>query len=657
MRRWNVRHLRVALPLKPPLHAPRLFHSSTPSSSAITLPLQWPTETFRGRDPVESIRRSKYEALTDAISLDHVSPSRAWGYYNELLHLMPADELPLELHQQVLRKCVPPKHAVRAAMIRKYAEGRNPKTPYIYEFRLQAVIRNMRATALTPALDDYHFILEQFSAVGHYLGSHQVLQELKEGGVTPTSKTYGLCLQALAYRLALPCNRNDRPRLVHEITRMCEEYLTEMKRYGISFTSVNYDLALRVLRETADYETFETLLRVGYGVDLKNPDCLPLEFQEKSPGFVKRSVTAPIAEPLPFSTAALNNTIDTLGRMGRVSKLVQAFEVLTASLPSQQNELASAYEDDDDFGVPPPPTPAPTIRLPFAEPNTTSYVYLVRHLSKAGHRVFARHYLYQAVESDRLEDRRLRGDLTTKAIHEIEPPKVAVNRGTILPVYGLANTQKDTQLMKWTLKICERVLRRKKVHTRHYTGILRTLEDQDASSQLSESSTIPSDSSAGAASSATVSKTPRAASTDNAASTSSRPNNQPMQTTIDQSALDVDLDAPPIPSSPPPRVLDLRRHLSILRRDITEIQHLARHIAFSIGRNAERIKERLGRRVWMAKDIYLHSENRRMQVPRDRWRKIVNFRSKELRDREYSRREGSGRDSSSRHESRRPPIN
>jgi hypothetical protein len=49
----------------------------------------------------------------------------------------------------------------------------------------------------------------------------------------------------------------------------------------------------------------------------------------------------------------------------------------------------------------------------------------------------------------------------------------------------------------------------------------------------------------------------------------------------------------------------------------------------ALGRIVDRIKERLGRRVWSGKDVWLADERERMAVTKEFWKEAVNFTARE----------------------------
>jgi hypothetical protein len=491
----------------------------------------------------------------------------------------------------------------------------------------------IRAAGWQPTLEDYHFVLEQFAAVGYHVGMAEVYKELIHFGLQPRTTTYGLCLQAIAHRLALPFEKLWRQKLLEEARKMCGNLMNDMRANDIPFTSVNLDLAMRILKETSDEEGFNVLLKSGYGIDLAFPDRPPLYYpdsKEVRPGMDNATQKVPSLQP--FSTAALNTTVDMLGRFGNVSKLVQAFEVLTQPLPPQASQhFSSSFDDeDDDYSISSNPPSTQKYQLPHAKPNTTTYNMLLRHISRAGHAVFARHYLNQAMELDRITDRRLRGDLLRKPFEKVLAPHFAINRGTLLSVFGEANRDKNTQLMRWLWSKFPKIIRRKKNDLEWYTNLHARVQGQiRASSQLGEGKTPLKESSA--ISIDPTRSTTRACPDEPTVPIPTPPTysssaNRPKEIGS-SSAFDVDLDGPDVPSPPPIKYFDITLHLEILQRDIEQIENYEVQVRDVLGRTTQRVKERLGRRVWAGKTIYLLTDiDRRRKVSREAWRDIVHFK-------------------------------
>ncbi|KAG1755908.1 hypothetical protein EDB19DRAFT_1843543 [Suillus lakei] len=569
----------------------RLVHTSARCSSAITLPLHIVHDAYSGPSTITASQRSskdmsskdiiqkeKLSALMEVLSRETRSYARVWSCYVDFMNYAECDDLPLEVHQAVLRRCVPGAYTLRAWTARRMQAGQTPRMPHHFEARLKTVMRNIRATGADATLDDYHIVLHQFAAVGHYTGAMQVLTELTHVcKLEPKSKTFGLCLKAIAHRLSLPIYKVQRADMLADASKLCRKLLKEMSARDMPLTSFNLDLVMRILKEVLDQEGFYQLMKLGYGIDLDYPDHPPLQ------GSSMLS---------PFSTAALNTTLDMLGRLGNVAKLVQTFEVLTQPLPPQASQhYSQEFDDEDDFGIANPASTEPH-QTPHAQPNTTSYNILLKHISRAGHATFARHYLYQAVRLDRSVDRLLRSQLYRDP-HGTLAPHFGLNRGTIIPVFGEANRDKNMELMRWIGWVARQTIRRKKNDIAWYSELRDSLPPSPSPSELPSSSS---------------------------------PSSPPPDVST---ALDVDLDAPSTPPEfpPPKKIFDINLHLNILQKNLDElVTWYDNHYEVTLSRVTQRVKERLGRRVWAGKNIYLLSENARVIVPRNAWTRMVNFK-------------------------------
>ncbi|KAF8592490.1 hypothetical protein K439DRAFT_1235113, partial [Ramaria rubella] len=554
--------------------------------------------------------RIKWEQLMDSLTRDRANPSRVWNAYLELGNVMGFETIPHQVQQQVLRKSVPSTEQLRVSAARRMQAGNRPSTPHIYESRLQTVIAHIRNKGRKPEMEDYNFILGQFAAVGHQTGARQVFHEMIHLGVKPSFRTYGLCLQTIAHRLTLPCPYRFQKTMFVEASQMCAELLDDMWTRHIPLTSVNFDLVHRIFKETSDRATFDKLLKVGYGIDLAYPDRLPLDVQgsgvllgvPNSPEFKNFKL-------LPFSTAALNTLIDMLGSTKQISRMVSAYEVLTAPLPtSMPNSSSSGQwldEDDEDeptFAQSSSSDPTPLYKFPSANPNTTTFKLLIRYTSKAKHAVLARHYVVLAMERDRMVDAQLRADLSSKPLGEIISPNFAVNRGTFLPPYGLANRTRHFGFMRWCYGKTVEAWKIKKEDLAFYTewqqkNIIPFRDGPSVHSDMETDSPPPSDSLS----------TPRG----------------PWTPQLPEALL-LDLDAPS-PSQIEKKLLDLDRHIMLLTRDVQEMGELVARLEEGVRRLSQRTKERLGRRIWQGKDIFLVSRNKRVHLGRKEWIEHVGF--------------------------------
>ncbi|EJF62958.1 hypothetical protein DICSQDRAFT_103363 [Dichomitus squalens LYAD-421 SS1] len=622
-----VRKFRLA---KPASLDARHFHTIPARHDAPALPLAEHSTSASGpsssrRSPLDVLREQKVSDLRSLLSLRTPSPNRVWGNYLELLQFYGSAKVPLDIHQSVLRKCAPPAAHVRAIAARRVAAGQRYKEDMLYESRYQRIIRNIRSAGDTPSLSDYHCVLDLFAAVGNHNGAMMVLAEIGRVGLVKDPRTYGLCLQALCHRLTLPVWHLDRPALVDEVTEHCMTILNEMADRGVPYAPVNVDLAFRILKETMNMEGFTMLMRNAYGIDLAYPDRSPLEYWGK----VRDAATEVEAQDgqsvrfptqLPFTLATFNTALDYLARSGNVTKLVQTFEVITNPLPSTtSNPNSFDDEDDEDFGVSNPQV-AP-YRSPHVQPNTTSFRTLLRGVCDAGHVGLARHYVLVAIAQERQQDYLLLRSALTQPPDELPAPRLSINRNLLLPVFHLANRQKDVELLRWITVRIKRAVRWHRHAIKYYTSTrTRWVESGVYVPKRAVETDLEDD---------VGSDLPSAASTSRFSSffSPSSSSRQASATFDASSSSNEDFTTSAIQAEEGQKTFDVDLHLKLLERELLELEDLERHADVVLGRSTQRLKERLGRRVWNSKDIFLRDIGRRTTLPKAVFRENVNFRS------------------------------
>jgi hypothetical protein len=515
--------------------------------------------------------------------------------------------LPLELHQEVLRKCTPHFQKLRQAINKRMSAGNIPLSPHLHENRFLTVIRNIRAAGHIPDLEDYNFILSQFAATGHYHGSRNVYNEILQLGHIPTAKTVGLCYQSIAHRFTLPMNEEQRMEVVADAREFFSKLMADTEEHKIPLTSANMDLSLRILKESLDLEGLESLLRTSYGVDLSYPDRLPLDILEQANITDSRF-------PLPFSLSALNTTLEILGRLGNISKMVQTFEVLTQPLPRAQDHFFSSFDEDEDDGGA-VSTSKPTHTPSYVIPNTTTYTILLRHLCKANHATLARHYVLESIWLAKEVDLKLRRELQRRPSHidlaKLESPRFAISKSIIMPVLGYTNRRKNLSLMKWLSRKLPKIVKRKESDLEFYTAArdrlraYRELEANKARAKLTASGGAAAESSS--TSPLELSQPP-----------------EPVVRPLEPLDLDVSSTEPPKPTIRKP--LNLSHHIRIIDQDYRELRSLSEYLDDLVGRTEQRVKERMGRRVWAGKNVYLVGQRERKVVSREDWAKNVKFK-------------------------------
>lgn len=631
----------------------RSLHTTPQAKSAAVLT---PTSGVLDFNPLavrqkqqESIRWKKLQVFKRNLESEDFTRARVWSSYVDLLNFLRPDEIPLEIHRAVLRRCTTSLAQARYGVVIRMQQKQKIRAAHPHEARFQAIIHNMRQAGYTPSTSDYYFVLRHFAAVGQHIGALQVLREMSQVGLEKRAKAYELCLQALYRRLTLPTWHEDRPKLASGISTFVFKLLKEMEHNKVELTSATVDTCFRIIGEALEDEPFERLMRLAYGIDLAYPDRPPLEFWDRTTSSSESpsSSFSPL-HPFPFTTSALNNTVDFLGRKGRISKLVQAFEVLTTPLPAGVSSTRdSSYMDDadDDFGDDRPEV-AP-FTPPHAEPNTLTYERLIKWISRNDHAPFARHYLYQAYRSDREHQKALRAALSQEHvdIRLVTAPRLMFTTKMLQSVYGLTNRHKKIPMMRWTLHMLYRMKRRRRADIIFFRRIVEKRDEERVTERV-EDSHLPSENGLEASTPPTsatlVEETSEPASLSSPLKRISEddaipvhgaaPKSSPVSKTIEparEEGSDGDESSTATASRPHiPRVKNFspNLHLHLLRREYTRLLILERRMADVVGRTTQRVKEKLGRRVWSSKDIYLRSQRARVLITKEQWRTSVNYR-------------------------------
>ncbi|KAI0092765.1 hypothetical protein BDY19DRAFT_504153 [Irpex rosettiformis] len=588
----------------------------------------------------ESIRWKKLQDFKRNLESEDFTRARVWSSYVDLLNFLRPDEIPLEIHRKVLRRCTISLAQARYGTVIRMQQKMRIRAVHPHEARFQAIIYNMRQAGYRPSASDYYFVLRHFAAVGQHMGALNVLREMSNVGLEKRAKAYELCLQALYRRLTLPTWHEDRPRLASGISSIVFKLLKEMEHNKVQLTSTNVDLCFSIIGEAWEDEPFERLMKLAYGIDLAYPDRPPLEFWDKSASAdVSPDSSLSPLHPFPFTTAALNNTVDFLGRKGRIPKLVQAFEVLTTPLPAGVSTVRdSSYLDDadDDFGDDRPEV-AP-FTPPHAEPNTLTYERLIKWISRNNHAPFARHYLYQAYRADRENEKALRTAVLQADVDfpQLKVPHLMFTTKMLQSVYGLTNREKKLPMMRWTVHMLYRMKRRRRADIiffrrilEKHTQALAAIQEEETSAlseKDAESTTLEPLTEEAVVSSSSIS----ASNSNNASASSADTQSSPVLETTEESKAEEETDGheAPISRSHKPRRKGFspNLHLHLLRREYSRLLILERRMIDVVGRTTQRVKEKLGRRVWASRDIYLRSQSTRVLITKEQWRTEVNYK-------------------------------
>lgn len=581
--------------------------SSAPSTSA------WPAEQIRQR-----MVAMKMRILLDLMSRPNPQMNAVWHSYEDLIAFAADEVLPLEIHQLALRNSVLSPHEARRVSKSKYLTVHFPDEPLPLEGRLKAVFQNIWDGGMQPELEDYHFVLRQYAAVGHFTAAENILAEIEELGLKPTPVTYGYVLQSCAHRSSLPSHAKHAA--TQQLVECVRRLIAVMAEREVPMAPVNVDLAARVLRFGADEEGFAQLVKYAYDFDLAFTDHAPVD--ESLP---TASNAMPASMPRSkLSTAALNMIIDELGRRGRISKMVEAFEVLTNPLPQSSNADIQTWDDEEDGGYTPMTQAAPA----SAPPNTTTFRLLILHAAKAGHSVLARHYINHAMYLETQESRRIRAALQLRPPVALPvQPQVAVHVRMLYPLLHLAVRQHDSTLMRFVKSAALRSIKSKWGDIDILTEWRAAVEAQEVAGKLAppppppeiETEEFPFEKNESLASEAdpfAPLPAPPKLSTFFTPS-SSTPTLRPKPAHI--------TDYEPADRKP----LNYALHMLLLQTERARLDELVVKTSKLYSRAQLRIKERLGRRVWRDQDVFVRSQGDRVRVDKNFWRGTVGFWGKE----------------------------
>jgi len=528
-------------------------------------------------------KREKEAKSNHRVGAAYSDHTKIYGQYLAAVNDVEGGHLPLEIHQAVLRACTPPPDNIRAYTARLLQEEKLAwdRLAHPYESRFQKIMQNITDAGFNPSIEDYHFIMHQFAAAGHYAGIQKYKHHMGRMGLEPNRRTFGFLLQAIAHRISLPPSGSERLIVIRKLVDITIQALREMIDRRMAPSPMNFDLASRILSVVFDLQGLAELLRLGYGMDLYYLDSPPIDAASVPTTSTSKSSSA----ALPFSTSALNFLLETLGRWGQISKMMYVFETLTNPLPVPTKPDYTFNDDDDDF--------LPTQqewKPPSAKPNTTSFNILVKHCTARGYPALAKHYASQLMHVEHMSTLRLRNELRQKPFREVAAPRVAVNVETLRSIQAFANRTHDIELLRWVIRACKLSVRSKYRTWAYYD---RTKSRYDFKPAPSTSITLV---------------TPE-----------SSPSSSPSPTSP---------SFPKISRSP---MFDIHTHLWILKRDIFALSGLKWKAGGGLFDAITRSKARLGRRIWAGKDVYVEDEGARVRLNREVWRERVNFRERKRR--------------------------
>jgi len=513
------------------------------------------------------VMQEREEKLSQSVETAYSDHAKIFGQYLADVNDAEGRPLPLEVHQAALRTCAPSPDEIRPYMARLMQEDKHMwnKLGHPFESRFRRIINNITDAGFDQSIEDYHFIMSQFAAVGHYVGIQNFTRRMGRKGLEPDQRTYGFLLQAIAHRISLSSPTRAESSIISQLVYVAVQALQEMVGRRMPPSTMNLDLALRILSEVHDLRGLAEFLRLGYGIDLSYLDSPPIDAAPGSSTLTLR--------PSPFSTSALNALLEALGRWGEISKMVYAFETLTNPLPVPAKPDNTFDDDDDDF------LPIQEVRKPpFAKPNTTSFNTLIKYCVAHGYPALAKHYATQLMREEHMSTIRLREELRHKPLGEVAPPRLAVNVKTLRPIQVLASRNHKVGLLRWVIRVCKLSARRKYRAWTYYDQVGWKYGYEPASSTPDTLATPKS--------------------------------------------------SPSPPSSPKtsrsPR-FNIPTHQRILRHDVATLCDLKRMAQVAMFKTLTGTKARLGRRVWKGKDVYSREKGARVVVDRETWKRTVNF--------------------------------
>ncbi|KAG8715465.1 hypothetical protein FRC11_003964 [Ceratobasidium sp. 423] len=424
------------------------------------------------------------------------------------------------MHQVVLRRSVWPVDKIKPPNFSLQLD------PFVVrqETRLREVIFQMRADGSEPTLADYHFVLEQMAAMGHQRGAYNVYLEIIKAGHKATERTIALALLALVRRHKMRIYDDEIGAVVAESYGIAERLIADLLELQKDLTQpispMCLDLACRTFKITGRLDKFMAMLKIGYGVDVSQPDHLPVEFVERVQAIQKAMTSKgiearlfPIQEIPKFNTHTLNTTLDMLGRSGKPLQMVSAFEVLTNPLPANTRRDSYQYDtwEDDEPEKDPSNSISTSPRnwlanyVPSAKPNTASLAFMIKHTVDFAKFDLCKHYLLLAIHLDRVCDYNLRQQLRavlrarreytaatqletqskprlpplSDALSYVDPPidipRVAVSYEMFTKVWGLANQKAHMRTLRGLVRTVLRVIRRKRKDIHVYDMVLKAV--------------------------------------------------------------------------------------------------------------------------------------------------------------------------------------
>ncbi|PVF95545.1 hypothetical protein CPB86DRAFT_568835 [Serendipita vermifera] len=567
-----------------------------------------------------NFRENTEKALETMLSTPGTLYQEIWESYLKLRAFVGKNEgqpIRQEITQAVLRQCTPSWLHLRNAYMQPsttYGAWQKLRKPLPYENRLRMLLQDMKDAKQTPALEDFNFVLQQMAAVGHVSGSVAVLKEMDlYPEIQPSKTTYKRVLQSCVFLLESPTPPEARPLVLKASTELAFEVVRRMQVAGTEIDTPILELILRVFKEDNNIPACEQILRTLCAFDVHRPDRMPEEFEQRLKEADQRQETLPL--PVPVSTSILTTMVNLYGTNGDIPTMLTLFEVLTNPypLPSNLPSPSSDWWEEEEYDVANPVVQTPLKHRPEyvwepqrASPNSATFAILLRTLAWAGNRMLCEHYMLLAEEFDRAEASRLRESLDTELIKLqnlssqslsdenlqddsqeaalapfIPSPRFLITPLMFMPVFVYANRQRIGELMRWIRHHLRQIIKRRQAE----------LEFFEKSYQALPPPSLPLG--------AVV-----------------RLNSQ-HKPYVDYSGF--------VEGTEQAKPLDLRRHKELVEASLISFTAMLERADDVVARLRQRTLEKLTRRIWNNKDIYLSEYGNRVTIGREEWERKVRW--------------------------------
>lgn len=454
--------------------SPAVKSQLTESIHAADVPVGLPSTPLRQPLAPGEDSQQKFKKLIETLKDPHASPEDVFGRYT-LARAASRDALPYAVHAIALRRCVPPINAMKYRLWADDQPKRLTTEMVLHPFkdRFGLILDSMKKSGCTPDVSDYNFILKQFVATRQPSRGLRLLKVMKRHGHAYNEESIGLLYRALSGYIDLPTPKHKQQWKVPSALKLLGEITYRAKAIGCQWTEEALDAMTRVHALKNDWNGMESVLKLGFGVDLANPDRHPPEFVERMAALAAKAKAAGTKAPQTpsFTTPQLNAILTTLGQRGDISKMITAFAVITSPMPLPSKPSADAdnygfdstedyepvYHDHLRLSPNSPLTPQMLTSRHTPNPNTKTYVILIENAIKHRNMVVARHFLRAAMAEEREQNLLLR----KTPLNRIRAPRCSVSAEMFGPLAAVTR-RPDKEASRWLRLQMDQALAQKK---------------------------------------------------------------------------------------------------------------------------------------------------------------------------------------------------